>query len=57
MNNLFYMAKQGRLVCKGYGVMDDAFSLHLESAIRPLIVTSGPRTVRIGECARKEAKH
>ncbi len=56
MNNLFFTAKQGRLARKGFDVMDDAFSLYLSSAIRPMIAISGPRTV-LGEGARKEAKH
>jgi hypothetical protein len=56
MNNLFFMAKQGRLASKGFDVMDDVSSLLLTSAIRSMIAISGPRMV-LGECARKEAKH
>jgi len=56
MNNLFFMAKHGRLVRKEFDVMDDVSSLDLTSAIRSMIAISGPRTV-LGECARKEAKH
>lgn len=57
MNHLFYKAKQGRLACEGFGVTDDASSLHLESAIRPEVAILGPRTVLKGACARMEAKH
>ncbi len=57
MKHLFYKAKQGRLACEGLGVMDDASSLYLETAIRPEIALCGPRTVLQGECARMEAKH
>jgi hypothetical protein len=56
MNDLFYKAKQGRLARKGLGVMDDAPSLHLDSAIRPEVAI-GPRMVLKGECARMDAKH
>ncbi|MBT4584664.1 MAG: hypothetical protein HOC93_06240 [Phycisphaerae bacterium] len=57
MNNLFYKAKQGRLAREGFGVMDDASSLHLESAIRPEVAILGPRMVLKGKCARKDAEH
>ncbi|HJN71272.1 MAG TPA: hypothetical protein QF528_01640 [Phycisphaerales bacterium] len=57
MNNLFYKAKQGRLAREGFGVMDDASSLHLESAIRLEVAILGPRMVLKGKCARKDAEH
>ncbi|MDP7008389.1 MAG: hypothetical protein QGI78_02355 [Phycisphaerales bacterium] len=57
MSHLFYLAKQGRLVSKGHGVMDDATSLHLNLAIVSSIATYGPRMVFKGACARKDAEH
>jgi len=57
MNDLFYMARQGRVACEGHGITDDVSSWLIESAIRPIIAVIGPRTVLKVVRARKEAKH
>lgn len=57
MNDLFNMARQGCVACKGRDITDDVSSCLIESAIRPIIAEIGPRTVLNVVRARKEAKH